>query len=165
MVPLVDFARSPPYLSPRTPARRSNWVGAIGKAIAVPPTLPQAHLHNYASILIVMPLSAPVGAYAARAVKMTAMPQMVALFNGVGGGAAALVSLAEFHKDAPAPGAIHSDIAIGILLSALIGSISFAGSMVAFGKLQELVSGRPIQYPGQKFGNALLIGGVCALAI
>jgi NAD(P) transhydrogenase subunit beta len=112
-----------------------------------------------------MAVFAPVGAWAARAVKMTAMPQMVALFNGVGGGAAALVSLAEFHKDAPAPGAIKSDIAIGILLSALIGSISFAGSMVAFGKLQELVSGRPIQYPGQKFGNALLIVGVCALAI
>src|ERR671936_139534 len=75
------------------------------------------------------------GAVAARRVRMTAMPQMVALFNGVGGGAAALVSLAEFHREAPAPGAIKSDIAIWILLSALIGSVSFAGSMVAFAKL------------------------------
>src|SRR5947207_14852439 len=112
-----------------------------------------------------MAVGAPVGAYAARAVRMTAMPQMVALFNGVGGGAAALVSLAEFHRVAPAPGTIRSDVSIGILLSGLIGSISFAGSMVAFGKLQELVSGRPIQYPGQKFGNAALLVGIAVLAI
>src|SRR5205823_12027380 len=88
-----------------------------------------------------------------------------ALFNGAGGGAPALAPLAEFPMAAPAPGAIHSDIAVGILLSALIGSISFAGSMVACGKLQELVSGRPIQYPGQKFGNALLIAGIGTLAV
>jgi NAD(P) transhydrogenase subunit beta len=153
LVTIVTFILALRFLSSPTTARRGNWVGAVGMVIALAATLAQAHLHNYASILIVMALAAPVGAYAARAVKMTAMPQMVALFNGVGGGAAALVSLAEFHKDAPEPGAIHSDIAIGILLSALIGSISFAGSMVAFGKLQELVSGRPIQYPGQKFGR------------
>ena len=78
------------------------------------------------------------GAVAARKVKMTAMPQMVALFNGVGGGAAALVSLSEFHNRAPLPGHLHGDISLAIVLSALIGSISFAGSMVAFGKLQEL---------------------------
>src|SRR5438067_1388085 len=83
--------------------------------------------------------------------------------NGVGGGAAALVSLAEFHRDAPAPGAIRSDITIGILLSALIGSISFAGSMIAFAKLQELIGGRPIVYPGQQVGNLALLGGVCLL--
>jgi proton-translocating NAD(P)+ transhydrogenase subunit beta len=165
LVTIVTFVLALRFLSSPTTARRGNWLGAAGMVIALAATLAQAHLHDYASTLIVIAVFAPVGAYAARAVKMTAMPQMVALFNGVGGGAAALVSLAEFHKDAPAPGAIHSDIAIGILLSALIGSISFAGSMVAFGKLQELVSGRPIQYPGQKFGNALLIGGVCVLAI
>ena len=165
LVTIVTFVLALRFLSSPTTARRGNWLGAAGMTIALAATLAQAHLHNYASILIVIAVFAPIGAWAARAVKMTAMPQMVALFNGVGGGAAALVSLAEFHKDAPAPGAIHSDIAIGILLSALIGSISFAGSMVAFGKLQELISGRPIQYPGQKFGNALLIGAVCALAI
>ena len=89
---------------------------------------------------------------------MTAMPQMVALFNGVGGGAAALVALAEFHKLAPAPGRIHGDVSVSILLSALIGAISFSGSMVAFAKLQELIQGRPIVYPGQKLVNALLLG-------
>jgi NAD(P) transhydrogenase subunit beta len=165
LVTIVTFILALRFLSSPTTARRGNWLGAAGMVIAIAATLAQAQLHHYAAILIVMAVFAPIGAWAARAVKMTAMPQMVALFNGVGGGAAALVSLAEFHKDAPEPGSIHSDIAIGILLSALIGSISFAGSMVAFGKLQELISGRPIQYPGQKFGNGLLVAAVCALAI
>ena len=84
---------------------------------------------------------------------MTAMPQMVALFNGVGGGAAALVSLAEFHNLAPEPGRLHGDVSLAIVLSALIGSVSFAGSMVAFAKLQELIPGRPITYPGQQVVN------------
>ena len=101
--------------------------------------------------------AASFGAVGARRVKMTAMPQMVALFNGVGGGAAALVALAEFHELAPAPGRIHGDVSLAILLSALIGSISFSGSLVAFAKLQELIQGRPIVYPGQKVVNALLL--------
>src|SRR5262249_33736654 len=122
-------------------------------------------LHNYLPILIVMALSAPIGAYAARAVKMTAMPQMVALFNGVGGGAAALVALADFHHVAPEPGRIKADVGISIMLSAIIGGVSFAGSLVAFGKLQELISGRPIVYPGQKPFNAALLSGLLALAI
>ena len=96
---------------------------------------------------------------------MTAMPQMVALFNGVGGGAAALVALAEFHELAPAPGRIHGDVSVSILLSALIGAISFAGSMIAFAKLQELIQGRPIVYPGQKLVNALLLGACVAAGI
>jgi H+-translocating NAD(P) transhydrogenase subunit beta len=96
-------------------------------------------------------------------VKMTAMPQMVALFNGVGGGAASLIALAELHKILPAAGAPDVDVSVAIVLSALIGSISFAGSMVAFAKLQELIGGRPITYAGQQFVNgALFIGAVGA---
>jgi H+-translocating NAD(P) transhydrogenase subunit beta len=95
-------------------------------------------------------------------VRMTAMPQMVALFNGVGGGAAALISLAEFHNRAPDPGRLHGDISTAIVLSALIGSISFAGSMVAFAKLQELIQGRPIVYPGQKLLNGLVLAALVA---
>jgi NAD(P) transhydrogenase subunit beta len=96
---------------------------------------------------------------------MTAMPQMVALFNGVGGGAAALVALAEFHARAPDPGRLSVESSVSIVLSALIGSISFAGSMVAFGKLQDLISGRPIVYPGQKVGNIALLAVLLALGI
>jgi len=84
------------------------------------------------------------------------MPQMVALFNGVGGGAAALIALAELHRILPDPGRPKVDIGLAIVLSGLIGAISFAGSMVAFAKLQELIGGRPITYAGQQFVNALV---------
>ena len=115
-------------LRPGQSSRRATWRIAVGGAIG-----------------------GAIGLVGARRVKMTAMPQMVALFNGVGGGAAALVALGEFHTLAPARrAASRSDESIAIVLSALIGSISFAGSMVAFAKLQELVSGRPITYPGQQ---------------
>ena len=96
---------------------------------------------------------------------MTAMPQMVALFNSVGGGAAALISLAEFHRLAPPSGHLQRDISTSIVLSALIGSISFAGSLVAFAKLQELIGGRPITYPGQRVGNGLVLAACVALGI
>jgi NAD(P) transhydrogenase subunit beta len=89
----------------------------------------------------------------------------VALFNGVGGGAASLVALAEFHKLAPIPGRIHGDISVAILLSALIGAISFSGSLVAFAKLQELIQGRPIVSPGQKLVNAALLSACLAAGI
>jgi len=100
-------------------------------------------------------------------VKMTAMPQMVALFNGVGGGAAALIALAEVHRILPEPGAPKVDISLAIVLSALIGAISFSGSMVAFAKLQELIGGRPITYAGQQFVNGviLLIAAASGIAL
>jgi NAD(P) transhydrogenase subunit beta len=105
------------------------------------------------------------GAFAARKVRMTAMPQMVALFNGVGGGAAALISLAELHRILPDPGAPKVDISLAIVLSALIGSISFAGSMIAFAKLQELIGGRPITYAGQQIVNAILFAVAIATGL
>jgi NAD(P) transhydrogenase subunit beta len=111
-----------------------------------------------------MAIGAVVGAVGARRVKMTAMPQMVALFNGVGGGAVALIALAEFHNLAPASGRLELNLSVAMLVSAIIGSISFAGSLVAFAKLQELIGGRPIVYPGQKVVNALVIGTALALA-
>jgi H+-translocating NAD(P) transhydrogenase subunit beta len=98
-------------------------------------------------------------------VKMTAMPQMVALFNGVGGGAVALIALGEFHNLAPLPGELPAEESIAILLSALIGSVSFAGSLVAFAKLQELLSGRPIVYTGQQVVNALVLLGALVLGV
>jgi NAD(P) transhydrogenase subunit beta len=133
--------------------------------IAIAATFAREGLQNYVSIAVVMAVAAPVGAYAARAVKMTAMPQMVALFNGVGGGAAALVALSEFHARVPEPGRLPFDASMSIVLSALIGSVSFAGSMVAFGKLQELVTGRPIVYPAQKLVNGALVVALAAIGI
>src|SRR5213080_2398549 len=165
LVTIVTFILALRFLSSPTTARRGNWLGAAGMVIAIGATFAQLGLHNYVSIVVVMAISAPIGAYAARAVKMTAMPQMVALFNGVGGGAAALVALADFHHDAPEPGRIKTDVAISIMLSALIGGVSFAGSLVAFAKLQELIRGRPVVYPGQKIVNAVLLAALLALAI
>src|ERR671936_119570 len=154
---IIAFILALRFLSSPVRAPLGNRIGALGMVIAIAATFVQRGIHNYWSILIVMALSAPIGAYAARAVKMTAMPQMVALFNGVGGGAAALVALADFHHVEPDPGRIKADVGVSIMLSALIGGISFAGSLVAFAKLQELVSGRPIVYPGQKLFNAALL--------
>jgi len=165
LVTIVTFILALRFLSSPAHARLGNWLGAAGMTIAIAATFAREGLHNYASILIVMAAFAPVGAYAARAVKMTAMPQMVALFNGVGGGAAALVALAEFHAHLPEPGPLSAESSISTVLSALIGSVSFAGSMVAFGKLQDLISGRPIVYPGQKVGNVALLAGLVALGV
>jgi NAD(P) transhydrogenase subunit beta len=163
LVTIVTFILALKFLSSPTTARRGNLIGAAGMAIAIGATLARSGLNDIAWIVLVMAVFTPVGAVAARAVKMTAMPQMVALFNGVGGGAAALVALAEFHKIEPDPGRISFDVGLNILLSALIGSVSFAGSLVAFAKLQDLVSGRPIVYSGQKFGNAVVLAALVAI--
>jgi NAD(P) transhydrogenase subunit beta len=96
---------------------------------------------------------------------MTAMPQMVALFNGVGGGAAALIAASEFHRLTPPPEHVSGDTIAAIMFSALIGSISFSGSMVAFAKLQELVTGSPITFPGQQVVNGVLIAVTLAFAV
>jgi NAD(P) transhydrogenase subunit beta len=165
IVTIVSFILALRFLSNPAHARKGNWIGAFGMAVAIVATFFQPGLKNIASILIVMAIAAPIGAYAARAVKMTAMPQMVALFNGVGGGAAALISLADFHERAPAPDRLSLSTSIAVVLSALIGSISFMGSLVAFAKLQELIGGRPIQYPGQQYGNLALIGVIAGLGI
>src|SRR3954468_677641 len=162
---IVAFILALKFLSNPATARRGNWIGAVGMLIAIAVTFAQRSVVSYWEILVGMAIGGSFGAVAARRVKMTAMPQMVALFNGVGGGAAALISLAEFHNIAPAPGRLHGDISVSIILSALIGSISFAGSMVAFAKLQELIQGRPIVYPGQQAVNGLLFAGVLAAGV
>src|SRR5438094_88207 len=156
LVTIVTFVLALRFLSNPATARRGNQIGAVGMLIAIVVTFAQDSVVSYWEIAVGMVVGGAFGAVAARKVRMTAMPQMVALFNGVGGGAAALVALAEFHELAPGPGRIHGDVSVAILLSALIGAVSFAGSLVAFAKLQELIRGRPIVYPAQKIGNAVL---------
>ena len=165
LVTIIAFILALRFLSSPKTAVLGNRIGAAGMVIAIAATFAQAGVHDWWLILVVMAVSAPIGAFAARAVRMTAMPQMVALFNGVGGGAAALVALSDFRHVAPDPGRIKADVGISIMLSALIGSISFAGSLIAFGKLQELIRGRPIVYPVQKPSNAALLAALVALAI
>ncbi len=156
LITIVTFILALRYLSSPAHARRGNQIGAAGMLVAVAVTFAHQGLVSYWAIALGMLIGGGFGAVAARKVKMTAMPQMVALFNGVGGGAAALVSLAELHRILPDPGAPKVDIGVSIVLSALIGSISFAGSMIAFAKLQELIGGRPITYAGQQYVNAML---------
>jgi H+-translocating NAD(P) transhydrogenase subunit beta len=165
LVTIVAFILALSFLSRPDRARLGNWIGAAGMLLAIAVTFAQSSIVSYWEIALGMVIGGGFGAVAARRVKMTAMPQMVALFNGVGGGAAALVSWAEFHRQAPLAGHLKVDIAIAIMLSALIGAISFAGSMVAFAKLQELIQGRPITYPGQQVVNALVAGGALAAGI
>ena len=104
LVTIICFILALRFLSSPARARQGNWVGAFGMAVAIVGDVLPRRAREPGSILLVMAVCAPIGWYAARAVKMTAMPQMVALFNGVGGGAAALVALAEFHEAAPEPG-------------------------------------------------------------
>jgi proton-translocating NAD(P)+ transhydrogenase subunit beta len=165
LIPIVAFILALRFLSNPAHARRGNQIGAVGMLVAIVVTWIKAGSASWWAIVIGMAIGGGFGAVAARRVKMTAMPQMVALFNGVGGGAAALIALAELHRILPEPGRPKIDIALAIALSGLIGAISFAGSMVAFAKLQELIRGRPITYPGQKFVNLALLAACVALSV
>jgi H+-translocating NAD(P) transhydrogenase subunit beta len=158
LVAIVCFIVALRFLSSPKHARKGNWVGGVGMLVAIGTTLALDGIGNWGLIGAGAAIGTVVGVVGARTVKMTAMPQMVALFNGVGGGAAALVALAEFHV---VSGDLVTDETVSIVLSALIGSISFSGSLVAFAKLQELVSGRPIVFRGQNVVNtAILLGTV-----
>jgi NAD(P) transhydrogenase subunit beta len=150
--------------SPRT-ARLGNLVGAAGMTIALVFTLLDGDIDSYGLIAVGIAIGTVIGIASARLVKMTAMPQMVALFNGVGGGAAALIAAAEFHRHAPEADRLAGDVIVGILFSALVGSVSFAGSMVAFGKLQELLPGRPLTFRAQQVFNAVLAAALVAVAV
>ena len=157
LVTIVTFILALRFLSSPAHARRGNQIGAAGMLLAIVVTWIKVGTTSWWAIAIGMAVGGGFGAFAARKVRMTAMPQMVALFNGVGGGAAALISLAELHRILPEPGSPKVDISVAIVLSALIGAISFSGSMIAFAKLQELIGGRPITYPAQQIGNALVL--------
>jgi H+-translocating NAD(P) transhydrogenase subunit beta len=150
--------------SPKT-ARLGNLVAAVGMGIALLFTLLDPDIDKFWLIAAGVAVGTVIGVASARLVKMTAMPQMVALFNGVGGGAAALIAAAEFHRLAPDGARLPGDVIVGILFSALVGSVSFSGSMVAFGKLQEVLPGRPLTFGAQQVANAALAAALVALAV
>jgi NAD(P) transhydrogenase subunit beta len=146
-------------------ARRGNMVAAFGMLVAIVATFfnhVDGHgLHHVWLILLAMFIGTIVAVPTARFVKMTAMPQLVAIFNGVGGGAASLVSMTEFiHIKSSHPATY---VVLEVLLGVLIGTVSFAGSAVAYAKLQELMTGRPLTYPGQQLINGVV--GVAAVAL
>jgi len=159
-----------------TTAVRGNRIAAVGMAIAVIATLLSPNEGNWGLIVIGVAIGTAVGVPAARRVKMTAMPQMVALFNGVGGGAVFLIAWAEFRRHGSTYGShtvtfvsglgsltlqgggVPTYVAIFSVFAAIVGSVSFWGSNIAFGKLQEILPGRPITLgPAQQFVNLVLL--------
>ena len=148
-------------LSHPSTARSGNAIAAVGMLIAVVATLLIEEVADYDLIALGIVIGTIVGVPAARAVKMTAMPQMVALFNGVGGGAAALIAWVEFRNGHD----FTTDVLIFLMFSTVIGAISFFGSIIAFGKLQEVISGKPILIKGQQIVNALILLAILAGAV
>jgi H+-translocating NAD(P) transhydrogenase subunit beta len=144
-------------LSGPTTAVRGNRIAAVGMAIAIIATLLNPTEGNWGLIALGVAIGAAVGIPAARQVKMTAMPQMVALFNGVGGGAVFLIAWAEFRLTG-GYNHIPTYVAVFSLFAAIVGSVSFWGSNIAFGKLQEILPGRPISLGGgQQIVNLVLL--------
>ena len=145
-------------------ARRGNQTAAVGMVIALLATIPLLHFTTAGIVVTILGLAigAPVGAISARRVHMTAMPQMVAAFNGVGGGAAALVAISELLHAGTHPA---FQLAFPSIFSMVVGGISFAGSAIAFAKLQGMITGTPITYAGQQVVNGLLAIAIVSLAV
>ncbi len=164
LVAAVLFILGLKQLSSPRGARRGNQTAAVGMIIALAATLPLLHFTAAGVVIVLLGIAigAPIGAFSARVVKMTAMPQMVAIFNGVGGGAAALVAVTELLDQSQHPAFA---IAFPSVFSIVIGGVSFAGSMIAFSKLQALMTGTPITYLGQQIVNGLIALAIVALAV
>jgi NAD(P) transhydrogenase subunit beta len=154
-------------LSSPSTARSGNQLAAIGMILALAATLLDRQIVSFWIIAAGTLIGAAIGVYFARTVQMTAMPQMVALFNGMGGGTAALVSVAEYLRLSSAIGAANVGVgeATSIVLGTAIGAISFTGSLIAFGKLQEILPGKPLQFPLQRVINGLVLLGIVVLGV
>ena len=138
--------------SPKT-ARRGNQLAMTAMLIAIIVTLTKNEILDYTLIIVGLIIGSAIGAIIARKIQMTAVPQMVALFNGLGGCASALVALAEYNRLA---GDLRIEVIISMVISLFIGAITFTGSLVAFGKLQGVIRSAPVTFKGQRFLNALL---------
>jgi proton-translocating NAD(P)+ transhydrogenase subunit beta len=148
-------------LSSPTTARRGNVVSAVGMLLAIVATLIKGDL-SFTWIIAGIVLGSGIGAVSAYRVKMTAMPEMVGLFNGFGGLASMLVGWAEYHMHPDAP----TFTIVSIYLTVLIGGVTFAGSVLAFAKLAEVVvSGRPVTFRGQHIVNGLLLAAAVVFGI
>jgi len=149
--------------SPAT-ARLGNQIGALGMLTAIVVTLVRYQILNPWVIVAGIVVGGGIGLWLAKTVEMTAMPQLVAAFNGFGGGASALVAAAEFIENSGSS-AFDLRAAITVALTVLVGGVTLSGSFVAYAKLQGLVPGRPFGYPGQKIGDAVLAIVVVALVV
>ena len=139
---------------PKT-ARSGNFLAAIGMLIAIAATLASSNVLDFKLIALGVGIGSVIGLLFATRVQMTEMPQMVAIFNGLGGAASAFVASSEFFK--------INDLSFIICVSVFIGTLTFSGSFIAFGKLQGLISGRAITFKGQQILNALLFSTIIIL--
>jgi NAD(P) transhydrogenase subunit beta len=167
LVAVIGFIVALKALSSPRHARAGNLIGAAGMAIAIGATFARSGLGHVVLMLIAMVIGVAIGVPAARLVKMTAMPQMVAAFNGVGGGAAAVVSITEFLGTDPKTVATYK--VLEVVFGVVVGAVSLSGSALAFAKLQEIMSTRPITYPAQQVINGIvgltILGFVLALLV
>jgi proton-translocating NAD(P)+ transhydrogenase subunit beta len=157
----VTFIFALKFLASPSTARRGNLMGAAGMTLVIGWTFftVDGMLANWWIVLVAGGLGSVAGVLGARRVPMTAMPQMVAIFNGAGGGAAAVVAIAEFLRDAADRSSgdlLPLPFVIATLLGAIIGSVSLTGSVVAFGKLQGIMDARPVKLPGQQVITSVL---------
>lgn len=150
------------YLSSPATAKFGNKISMTGMGVAIAATLFYPDIVTYKWIILGFVIGGGIGAVAAIRVQMTSMPEMVALFNGCGGGASALVALAEFQTNATGMASFELTT---LLLSIIIGSLTFTGSLIAFGKLQGLVPSRPVVYKGQQIVNGILLLVMIFLAV
>jgi proton-translocating NAD(P)+ transhydrogenase subunit beta len=171
LVSAVTFILALKFLaSPRT-ARTGNLLGAAGMALVVGWTVFTAPglLANWWVLAVGGLIGAVIGVIGARRVPMTAMPQMVAIFNGAGGGAAAVVAVSEFltatSEGSAGSGLLPTIPMIATLLGAVIGSVSLTGSIVAFGKLQGFIAARPVTYPGSRIVAGVLLAALLAMGV
>ncbi len=171
LVSAVTFILALKFLaSPRT-ARTGNLLGAAGMTLVVGWTVATAPglLANWWVLVVGGFIGSVIGVVGARRVPMTAMPQMVAIFNGAGGGAAAVVAVSEFltatGEGGAGTGLLPTVPMIATLLGAVIGSVSLTGSIVAFGKLQGVIAARPVTYPGSRLVAGLLLAALLAMAV
>ncbi len=138
-------------------AKQGNMVAAVGMAIAVVTTLLLDGIGNWGLIALGLGIGTAIGVIASIRVQMTEMPQMVALYNGVGGGAVALIAWSEIRHGISSGETISLEVLIPTLFAAVVGSVSFWGSNIAFAKLQDLIPTKPLAVPGQQVINALLV--------
>ncbi|MGO4104040.1 NAD(P)(+) transhydrogenase (Re/Si-specific) subunit beta [Leifsonia sp. YAF41] len=151
LVSAVCFILALKGLSSPKSARRGNLIGAGGALLAVVTVFLSAKLDNIPYILLAIAVGSAIAAPIARRVQMTQMPQLVALFNGVGGGAAALVAVLELGHNA------DPWVRLAIVFTMLVGAVSFGGSAVTVAKLQELISTRPLVFPGMRWVSILVV--------
>jgi NAD(P) transhydrogenase subunit beta len=148
-----------------TTAKQGNLIAAAGMAVAVVTTLLLDGIGNWGLIVLGLGIGTTVGVVASIRVQMTEMPQMVALYNGVGGGAVALIAWSEIRHGISLGEEIPLDSLIPVLFAAVVGSVSFWGSNIAFAKLQDLIPTRPLSAPGQQAINAILLVGIVAACV